>query len=138
MLEWTKVRTSIPKTQQNTSSLDLWRMRSLSLGEKIIIYKSLAISEITYLYLSPRNPGRTNISSKKGRHLKFHSKLHFNDNIAKYFPSFYKIMFHNCRSSLQRCSVRKGVFTNFAKFKGKYLCQSLFFNKAADLSLQLY
>ena len=95
-------------------------MRSLSLGEKIIIYKSLAISEITYLYLSPRNPGRTNISSKKGRHLKFHSKFHFNDNIAKYFPLFYKIMFYNCRSSLQRCSARKGVFRNFAKFKGKY------------------
>ena len=95
-------------------------MRSLSLGEKIVVYKSLAISEITYLYLSPRNAGRTKVSSKKGRHLKFHSKFHFNDNIAKYSPSFYKIMFHNCRSSLQRSSVRKGVFRNFAKFKGKY------------------
>ena len=95
-------------------------MRSLSLGEKIVVYKSLAISEITYLYLSPRNASRTNVSSKKGRHLKFHSKFHFNDNIAKYSPSFYKIMFHNCRSSLQRSSVRKGVFRNFAKFKGKY------------------
>ena len=95
-------------------------MRSLSLGEKIVVYKSLAISEITYLYLSPRNAGRTNVSSKKGRHLKFHSKFHFNDNIAKYSPSFYKIMFHNCRSSLQRSSVRKGVFRDFAKFKGKY------------------
>ena len=29
----------------------------------------------------------------------------------------------------QRCSVRKGVLRNFAKFTGKYLCQSLFFNK---------
>ena len=28
-----------------------------------------------------------------------------------------------------RCSVRKGVFRNFAKFTGKHLCQSLFFNK---------
>ena len=34
----------------------------------------------------------------------------------------------------QRCSVRKGVLRNFAKFKGKYLCQSLFFiNVAATL-----
>ena len=37
----------------------------------------------------------------------------------------------------QRCSLRKGVFRNFAKFTGKHLCQSLFFNKVAGLSLQL-
>ena len=37
------------------------------------------------------------------------------------------------RSSLRRCSVRKGVLRNFAKFTGKYLCQSLFFNKVASL-----
>ena len=28
------------------------------------------------------------------------------------------------RSSHRRCSVRKGVLRNFAKFTGKYLCQS--------------
>ena len=33
------------------------------------------------------------------------------------------------RSSHRRCSVRKGVFRNFAKFAGKHLCQNLFFNK---------
>ena len=38
------------------------------------------------------------------------------------------------RSSNQRCSVRKGVLRNFAKFTGKHLCQSLFFNKVAGLS----
>ena len=37
----------------------------------------------------------------------------------------------------QRCSLRKGVFRNFAKFTGKHLCQSLLFNKVAGLSLQL-
>ena len=31
--------------------------------------------------------------------------------------------------SHRRCSVRKGVVRNFAKFAGKHLCQSLFFNK---------
>ena len=31
------------------------------------------------------------------------------------------------RSSHRRCSVRKGVLRNFAKFTGKHLCQSLFF-----------
>ena len=32
------------------------------------------------------------------------------------------------RSSQQSCSVKKGVLRNFAKFSGKHLCQSLFFN----------
>ena len=32
------------------------------------------------------------------------------------------------RSSRRRCSVRIGVLRNFAKFTGKHLCQSLFFN----------
>ena len=31
------------------------------------------------------------------------------------------------------CSVKKGVLENFAKFTGKHLCQSLFFNKVASL-----
>ena len=35
------------------------------------------------------------------------------------------------RSSHQRCSVKKGVLRNFAKFAGKHLCQCLFFNKVA-------
>ena len=35
------------------------------------------------------------------------------------------------RSSHQRCSVKKGVLRNFAKFTGKHLRQSLFFNKVA-------
>ena len=37
------------------------------------------------------------------------------------------------RSSHRRCSVKKDVFRNFAKFTGKHLCQSLFFNKVAGL-----
>ena len=35
------------------------------------------------------------------------------------------------RSSHRRCSIRKCVLRNFAKFAGKYMCQSLFFNKVA-------
>ena len=34
-------------------------------------------------------------------------------------------------SSHRRCSERKSVHRNFAKFTGKHLCQSLFFNKFA-------
>ena len=36
------------------------------------------------------------------------------------------------KSSHRRCSVRKGVLRNFAKFTGKHLCQSLFFHEVAD------
>ena len=42
------------------------------------------------------------------------------------------------RSSHRRCSVRKGVIRNFAKFAGKHLCQSLFFNKVFLLKKRLW
>ena len=35
------------------------------------------------------------------------------------------------RSSHQRYSRKKGALANLAKFTGKHLCQSLFFNKVA-------
>ena len=37
------------------------------------------------------------------------------------------------RSSHRRCSLKKGVPKNFAKFTGKHLYQSFFFNKVAGL-----
>ena len=39
------------------------------------------------------------------------------------------------RSSHRRCSIKICVLENFAKFTGKHLCQSLFFNKVAGLRL---
>ena len=48
---------------------------------------------------------------------------------AEAYPGF--------RSSQLRCSVRKGALRNFAKFTGKHLCQSLFFNEVAGLRLQI-
>ena len=42
------------------------------------------------------------------------------------------------RSSRPEVFCKKGVLRNFAKFTEKHLCQSLFFNKVADLRLQLY
>ena len=44
---------------------------------------------------------------------------------------FYQYEDRRRRSSHRRCSVRKGVLRNFAKFTGKYMCQSLFFHKVA-------
>ena len=43
---------------------------------------------------------------------------------SKKFSYFLRLF----RSSHRRCSVRKGVLRNFAKFTGKHLHQSLFFN----------
>ena len=40
------------------------------------------------------------------------------------------------RSSRSEVFCKKGVFGNIAKFRGKQLCQGLFFNKVADLGLQ--
>ena len=36
--------------------------------------------------------------------------------------------------SQRRCSLKKSVLINYAKFTGKHLCQSLFLNKVAGLS----
>ena len=48
--------------------------------------------------------------------------------------TFYKYLKRNRSSHWRRCSVKKGVLGNFAKFTGKHLCQSLFFNKVAGLT----
>ena len=42
------------------------------------------------------------------------------------------------RSSRPEVFCKTRVLKKFTKFTGKHLCQSLFFNKVADLSLQLY
>ena len=55
-----------------------------------------------------------------------HRNIHIKNYLLKQF-----------RSSYRRCSIRKGVLRNFAKFKGKYLCQSLFFKKVAGLRPEL-
>ena len=39
------------------------------------------------------------------------------------------------RDSQQRCSIKKAVLNNFAKLTRKHLCQALFLNKVAGLSL---
>ena len=41
------------------------------------------------------------------------------------------------RSSRPEVFCQKSVLRNFTKFTGKYLCQSLFFNKVAGLSATL-
>ena len=53
---------------------------------------------------------------------------------AKVILHFVKDLIDD-RTGHRKYSVRKGVLRNFAKFTGKHLVQSLFFNKVAGLSL---
>ena len=56
----------------------------------------------------------------------FHEKMTGALQVAVY-------LYYFCRSSCQRCSMKKGVLRNFTDFAGKHLCQSLFFNKVVGL-----
>ena len=49
----------------------------------------------------------------------------------------YPIVGFVCSTGRRRCSVKKGILKNFAKFTRKHVRQSLFFNKVAGLSLGL-
>ena len=52
----------------------------------------------------------------------------------KYFRQRYiKNNWYNNRNSYRECSVKNVALRNFAKFTGKHLCQSLFFDKVAGL-----
>ena len=46
----------------------------------------------------------------------------------------HNILRNRYRSSLQWCFIKNGALKNFAKFTGKHLCKSLFFNKVAALN----
>ena len=43
------------------------------------------------------------------------------------------VQLYSSEAVARRCSVKKVALGNFTKFIGKHLCQSLFFNKVADL-----
>ena len=59
----------------------------------------------------------------------------FNLAAIRHFLLHYKIIntISSLRSSRPRVFCEKGVLRKFAKFFGKHLCQSLFFNEVADL-----
>ena len=56
----------------------------------------------------------------------------FRDTIAIAIEDLQSSILSLVRSGHRRCSVRKRVLRNFAKFTGKHLCQSLFLNKNAE------
>ena len=59
----------------------------------------------------------------------------FNLAVIRFFLLHYKIIntISSLKAVVQRCFVKKGVLKKFAKFLGKHLYQSLFFNKVAGL-----
>ena len=54
----------------------------------------------------------------------------------KLWPTVSYRWFTFDRSSHQKCSMKKGVLRNCAKFTGKYLCQSLFLIKLLQPNLK--
>ena len=57
------------------------------------------------------------------------SKMEFFEEIVTFKET--TPLLRRFRSSHRRCSVKNGVLRNFAKFTGKDLCQSPFYNKVA-------
>ena len=57
------------------------------------------------------------------------------NSLVKSFQKSIKVYWSDWhyRSSHRRCSIRKGALRNLAKFTGKHLFQSLFFNKLTGL-----
>ena len=62
--------------------------------------------------------------------------------MINYYHQFFMIFLRNLmfinddymlKSSISEVFYKKGVLRNFTKFKGKHLCQSLFFNKVTGL-----
>ena len=47
--------------------------------------------------------------------------------------STISLSLHMTEAATRGVLLKKGVLRNFAKFTGKHLCQSLFFNKVAGL-----
>ena len=57
-------------------------------------------------------------------------------NNIKQFINFLHLLKSVCeyaQAVVRMCSMKKVFYENFAEFTGKYLCQSLFFNKIASL-----
>ena len=98
------------RIQKNTDQkkLHIWKLLT-----QWILYRENFVLQIICQNLSKCRMLWLSVSLKK------------NIQIRRYSPA---------RSSHQRCSIRKAVFRNFAKFT-ENICQSLFFNKVAVLGL---
>ena len=90
------------------------------------------ITHIQILYVIIVNK---NTQTRQDEQVQFVEKNHkmFCKNNEKYENSEMMTWQITCtRSCHRRSPIKKGVLKNFAKSAGNHLCQSLFFNKAAD------
>ena len=138
---------------------NIWRSASVVVvcseySKNLILYssKDLILQAKCIKYLLIFKSGRPDVFCKKGvlrNFVKFLGKhlcqsLYFNKVAGltllkqKLWHKYFPVTFTKFRGRHRRCSVKKGILRNFAKFTGKQLCQGLFFNKVADLGLKLY
>ena len=92
------------------------------------------INHISSQFLSDHNPSHSFPSD----HSPFHSyHLYTKSPSHSHLPSLFNpiVISTFYRSSRPELFCRKGVLRNFAKFTGKHLCQSVFFNKVAPATL---
>ena len=73
--------------------------------------------------------GNPRIEVKRSKHVTI--IYSFKQNIKQ--SKALRVCFQYYRSSQPEVFCKKDVLSNFAKFTGKHLCQSLFFNKVAGL-----
>ena len=89
-------------------------------------FKEISNVNLPYVILTLKKTKRTSYSSTQ-RGVNKHIKMSRLNQILKVGSRKLKRALLFVRSSHQKCSVRKGVLRNFAKFTAKRLCQSYFF-----------
>ena len=92
--------------------------------------KNITTTEIVFIQLLSYNVNQNENTECHGMFIPFKSHLNSKQGslIFLLFGSWSLV-----RSSHPEVFCKKGVLRNFAKFTGKHLCQSLFFNKVAGL-----
>ena len=120
-------------------------MRILCVSKRSVSFKFSLMSFPLFSVVIFSQLKKTSICKKRFRclpkwliiiYLIFSSHLWNKLKIEDYVRRSDHYMFN--RSSHRKCSMKKGVLKNFVKLTGKHLCQSLFFNDIAGLSLQFY
>ena len=72
-------------------------------------------------------------NSERLKALTSFSKYHHRCLTSSLFVSALKLVLHALQKQPPEVFYKKCILKNFAKFTGKHLCQSLFFNKVAGL-----
>ena len=105
----------------NKQALKSYRYRAYEIFSSIVPWATKLFSKNLNLLPFPTGPSSYMINVRSQNILYWDARIEDRRNLKS-------------RSSLQRCSLKKGVLRNFAKFTGNHLGQSLFFDKTAGLS----